>query len=311
MQTIVITGGTGLVGRTLAIDLMGKGYRVIILTRNPRKYRSGSEQLRFAGWNPGQGWVDPWAIGEADHIINLAGAGVAEKRWTRSRKRELVQSRVSAGTVLVNALKEVPNKVQTVVQASAIGWYGPDPEHPNRPFTESDPADTQFLGDTCRQWEASMEPVTGMGKRLVVLRIGIVLGTSGGALKEFVKPLRLGVAAVLGNGRQVISWIHIKDLSRMCEFVLTHPEVRGIFNAVAPHPETNRNLVMALARIVRGKWFIPVPVPALILKVVMGEMSIEVLKSATVSGQKIQNAGFTFNYPEIHIALQELFAGKS
>lgn len=308
MQTILITGGTGLIGKALAADLLGRGYRVIIITRHPAQYKSREERLRYAGWDPERGWIDPWAIGEADHIINLAGAGVADKRWTPHRKQLLVNSRVSGGNVLAEALAQMPNKVQTLVQASAIGWYGADPVNPNpHPFMETAPADGQFLGATCRQWEASIEPIKSLGKRVVVLRIGLVLTPAGGALKEFLQPLRLGIAVVMGDGRQVFSWIHIRDLCKMMAFAIERPEVSGVYNAVAPHPESNRNLMIALARMVRGRKYILVPVPSLVLKILLGEMSVEVLKSATVSARKIGEAGFTFSYPEIHFALQDLF----
>ena len=190
-----------------------------------------------------------------------------------------------------------------MVSASAIGWYGPDRILPNpTPFAESDPADESFLGSTCRQWEESIEPVTQSGKRLVKLRIGIVLSKDGGALKEFIKPLKFGVAAILGSGKQIISWIHIDDLVQLFITAMEIETWQGTYNAVAPNPVSNKELTLQLAKS-RKKFFIPIHVPTFILKIMLGEMSVEILKSATVSSQKVQKAGFQFSFPTIKDAL--------
>jgi uncharacterized protein len=203
-------------------------------------------------------------------------------------------------------LKTIPNKVKAVVSASAIGWYGSDPIIPNpKPFEENNPADETFLGNTCKQWEESIEPVTQSGKRLVKLRIGIVLSKDGGALSEFKKPLQFGVAAILGNGKQIISWIHIDDLVRMFIAAIENSTMNGVYNAVAPVPVSNKNLTIQLAKS-RKKFFIPVHVPSFILKLILGEMSIEVLKSATVRSNKIELTGFNFKFPTVTAALSNL-----
>jgi hypothetical protein len=205
-------------------------------------------------------------------------------------------------------LKEIPNKVKTVISASAIGWYGADTAVSRKQgFTEEAPADTQFLGETCRLWEESIRPVEQMGIRLVKLRTGIVLGNEGGALAEFKKPLKAGIAAILGDGRQMVSWIQADDLCRMYLHALENEEIRGAYNAVAPHPVSNKQLTVTLAKQMRGNFYIPVHVPSFVLKIALGEMSIEVLKSATVSSRKIEATGFSFRYPTIEMALQQLF----
>jgi uncharacterized protein (TIGR01777 family) len=167
----------------------------------------------------------------------------------------------------------------------------------SRSFVETDPAAEDFLGTACKAWEASIDLVSSFGKRFVKLRTGIVLSNEGGALKEFKKPLRFGVAAILGNGKQVISWIYIEDLVRLYIYAIENSKLNGVYNAVAPFPVTNRNLVLQLAKCVRGKFFVPVYIPSFILKIVLGEMSIEVLKSASVSCEKIKKEGYTFIYP--------------
>jgi uncharacterized protein len=303
MTTVLITGGTGLIGKVLTKALLEKGYHVIILSREPGKYPQGNH-LSYASWDIDQQTIDTNAITKADHIIHLAGAGVADKRWTKKRKQEITDSRVKSSALLVKALQENTNRVKTVVSASAIGWYGPDPLIPNPvPFTETAPAAPGFLGQTCFQWEQNQQPVKDMGKRLVQLRIGIVLSAEGGALAEFKKPLRMGVATILGNGKQVISWIHVDDLVKMFIKAIEDESMQGPYNAVAPLPVTNKELVICLARN-KKRFYIPVYVPAFMLKLVLGEMSIEVLKSATVSAARIKTAGFDFAYPTLAEAIR-------
>ncbi|MBI5372534.1 MAG: TIGR01777 family protein [Sphingobacteriales bacterium] len=300
MAVVLITGGTGLLGRALAGALVARGYECIILTR---QQRSGGAGLRYASWDPRNNTIDEKALQEADYIIHLAGAGIAEKRWTSKRKQEILDSRVQSGKLLAGSLRRIPNKVKAVISASATGWYGADPgSRDGKPFTEEDPAGAGFLGNTCRQWEESTRHVTVLNKRLVVFRIGIVLSKEGGALKEFLKPLRFGVAAILGSGKQITSWIHIDDLVQLFIYALENPEIKGIYNAVAPGPVSNRELTLVLAKL-KKRFYIPLPVPAWLLKLILGEMGPEILKSATVSCEKIQRTGFKFRYPDIHSAL--------
>jgi uncharacterized protein (TIGR01777 family) len=308
METVLITGGTGLIGKALTRFLTEKGYKIIIFSRKPAENRKNvSENVSYASWDIKAQTFDRRAIEQADHIIHLAGAGVADKRWSESRKQEILDSRVQGSALLVKAIKETPNKIKTVVSASGIGWYGADPAIPNpKPFVETDEPDKDFLGETCRLWEESIHPVIYFGKRLVKLRTGIVLSREGGAFAEFRKPVKFGVAGIIGSGKQVISWIHIDDICRMYLYALENKSVHGIYNAVAPKPVSNRELTLCLAREQKGPFFVPVHVPTFALKLALGELSVEILKSTTVSSDKIRKSGFDFMYNSIEPAVKAL-----
>jgi uncharacterized protein (TIGR01777 family) len=308
METILITGGSGLVGRTLTDLLLKKGYQVIILTRKITD-KNPKPNLKYALWDIKKNAVDVQAILESDYIIHLAGAGVVDKKWTAVYQQEIVDSRVNSSSLIIETLKNNPNKVKALISSSAIGWYGPDLSS-NYQFVETDKHDNSFLGNTCKLWEDSVDPAQQMGIRVCKLRTGIVLSTEGGALKEFLKPIKLGVAAILGNGKQMVSWIHINDLCRMFLFAIENKDISGSYNAVAPHPVSNKNLTLSLAKQIKGRFFMPSYVPSFILKLMMGKRSIEVLKSCYVSAEKISKSGFTFFFPSIEVALKDLFSKK-
>ena len=311
METVLITGGTGMIGKALTQALIERGFNVIILTRHFNdKQKTGNDKLTYAIWDIAKQTIDKNAFAKADYIIHLAGASVAEKRWTKKRKQEIVSSRVDSGKLIVDSLKKLPNKVKTVISATAIGWYGPDKSDANK-FTEDDPSSNDFLGQTCKQWEIAIEPVSFLGKRLVKIRIGIVLSNEGGAYVEFKKPLKFRLATILGNGKQIVSWIHIDDLVRAILFAMGNEKMEGVYNAVAPHPVSNKELVLEIARKERGRSYIPVHVPTFALKIRLGEMSVEVLKSATVSADKIQQAGFIFQYPDLESAISQMVSQKN
>src|SRR5205809_527660 len=254
MATVLITGGTGLIGSALANELLNRSYDVIILTRSPEKY-SNTSRLSYAKWDIEKQTIDGKAVTKADYLIHLAGEGIADKRWTLKRKKQIAESRIKSSTLLVKALQENVNKVRVVVSASGVGWYGsPSLTLPGgkgtekNPFEENDPAAEDFLGTTCREWETSIDRVSSLGKRLVKFRTGIVLSKEGGAIKEFKKPLRFGIATILGNGKQIMSWIHLDDLVRLYILAIANERLNGVYNAVAPHPVTNKKIIIQLAR---------------------------------------------------------------
>jgi uncharacterized protein (TIGR01777 family) len=304
METVLITGGTGLIGKALTQFLTGRGYNVIILSRKAITNYSNiaPENVRFAKWDVKKKVMDITALQQADYIINLAGAGVMDKKWTAAYKNEIVNSRIESAALLVQSLQQNPNKVKAVISASAIGWYTAG----NTMHTEEEEADKSFLGETCRLWEESIQPVTGLNKRLVTLRIGIVLSKNGGALKEFMQPIKYGIAAILGNGKQVLSWIYINDLCRIFLHAIENEKINGVYNAVAPHPITNKELTLALAKKMKGRYYLPVQIPSFILKLMLGERSIEILKGVLVSSKKIEASTFMFRFENIDAVLRDL-----
>lgn len=307
-ESVLITGGSGLVGTALTHYLLQKNYNVIILTRSAGK-KSDRDGLSYAVWDIKKQEMDIVALQQADHIVHLAGAGVVDEKWTDAYKKEIEESRTLSSKLIIDSLQKHPNKVKTLVSASAIGWYGKD-ERKDAAFTEEDDAADNFLGKVCRLWEESVDPATALGIRVCKLRTGIVLSNDGGALAEFKKPLRFGIAGILGSGDQVVSWIHMEDLCRMYLHCIENTAMEGSYNAVAPMPVTNETLTLELANKMRGKTFIPIHVPGFVLKIMMGKRSIEILKSTTVSCKKIQSQDFTFVYPSIEAALEELCGKK-
>jgi uncharacterized protein (TIGR01777 family) len=303
MDSVIITGGTGLIGTVLSKFLVARGFEVIILSRDPKAHRSSSPGISYAAWNIEEQSANEEAFQKAKYIIHLAGAGVADKPWTEKRKKEIVESRTKSSALLIKAMSQIPNQIVSVVSASAIGWYGQ-----NNPGLgiETDPPDPGFLGETCRAWENSIQPVAALGKKLVILRTGLVLSNDGGAFPAFAKPVRYGIAGILGTGKQMISWIHIEDICRLYMEAMVNPSWSGIYNAVSPNPVNNRNFTMALAKKMKGSFFIPIPVPDFILRLMLGERSIEVLKSSHISSNKLKQQGFQFIYPTIDAAFREL-----
>ena len=311
MATVLISGGTGMIGNRLSQHLIERGYTIIILSRDKNK-SSKNANLFYSHWDVEKNIIDSEVVRKSDHIVHLAGAGVMDKKWTEAYKKIILSSRTKSAELIINCLKNNDHHVKSFVSASAIGLYGADEKKINtgKGFTETDLAADDFLGKTVLLWEASTDPVALLGIRLVKLRTGIVLSNDGGALKEYKMPLRFGVAPVLGNGKQIISWIHIDDLCRMYCEAIENIYLNGSYNAVAPHPVSQKTLIVGLAQKLRNNFFTAVYIPAFLLKLRFGKRSIEILKSAWVSSKKVTSTGFTFLYPTIDAALNELAADK-
>jgi len=306
METVLITGGTGMIGKALTQALIERGFNVIILTRHINdKQKTKNDKLSYAVWDVEKQTMNKDAFAKADYIIHLAGANFADKRWTDKRKQEIVSSRVDSAKLLIQGLKTIPNKVRVVISASGVSWYGADDNKMLKPFSENDPPANDFMAQTCKQWEAAIEPAAFLGRRLIKFRIGPVLSTDGGAYVEFKNPVKFGLAGIIGNGQQILSWIHIDDLVRAILFSMGTEQMEGVYNAVSPKPVSNKELILEIAK-TTGKFFIPVHAPSFALKIVFGEMINEILKSTTVSSEKLQLAGFIFQYPDIESAIHHL-----
>lgn len=305
MKFIGITGGTGLIGRHLSKLLAEDGYEIIVFTRKPDKNRKYIKNTTYAEWNPRKQIIDTTQLAKVQAMVHLSGEGIADKRWTEQRKTDILDSRVLSTNFLVEQLKLHAKQCRVLVCSSAIGYYGADNKNPEA-FKENSIPANDFLGRTCAQWEAASESAEDFTRR-VILRLGIVLAKDGGAFKEFNKPMKYGIMPILGSGDQMVSWIHVTDVARMIRFAIERIEVSGTFNATAPLPVTHSNLVHSMAR-ARGGIKIPIPVPAFLLKIMLGEMSIEVLKSCTVSSEKIKDEGFRFEFRDIETAVKDLLA---
>ncbi len=299
MQQILITGGTGLVGTQLTQLLLSKGYGVHIFTRNKPK-NTTKENIKYFEWDTEIGTYDKNAFNNVVAIVNLAGAGVADKRWSKERKSEILNSRVQSGNLLVKALQETTNTVTIIIQASASGWYNMEQlSHTNgNQFQEDQPANTDFLGATCKAWEDSIKGVLALHKRLVTIRIGIVLSINGGMVKELAKPMNFGIIPVFGNGKQIVPWIHIDDVCGMILFAI-EKNINGIYNAASSEPVNQKTLAKQIAKVLQKKCFIAPPIPSFVLKLMLGEMSIELLKSISISNTKIKKEGYNFLYPSL------------
>lgn len=308
MATILISGGSGLIGRHLTPYLAKRGHSVIILTRK-KGLKSDAEGVEYSHWNVDRGEIDRAVLRRSDHIIHLAGAGVVDKKWTEEYRREIVDSRTKTAALILKGLREADHRVQSFVSAGAIGYYGPDtPASATAGFEESDVAANDFLAQTCLQWEAASEPAKEMGLRRVVLRQGIVLANGGGAYQEYKLPLKFGVAPIFGNGKQNMSWIHVEDVCRMYGMAVENDYFTGVYNAVAPEVVTQKQFMIRLGKEMRGRFYTTIHVPAFLLALMMGKRSIELLKSAKVSCKKIKQAGFQFLYPTVPAALADLNA---
>ena len=299
MKTILVTGGSGLVGRRLTEMLTERGYRVLWLSRD-RDLES--DPPRYS-WDYRNRTIDMEAVEQADVIIHLAGANLGEGRWSDARKEEIVASRVDTAGLLFDTLKETEHRIEAFISASAIGYYGSAVTE--RIFTEEDNVDdTDFLSDTCRRWEeATFRFNTLSGVRTVALRTGFVVDQSSDAFKKMMLPTRLGVGSPLGSGRQQISWIHLDDLCHLYIRAVEDPSMKGIYNAVAPEYMTNAGFMRILAREMRRPFFFPA-VPAMLLRLVMGEAADLVLGGSRISSQKILDTGFRFSYEHAEEAIR-------
>jgi uncharacterized protein (TIGR01777 family) len=297
-QHILLTGGTGAIGGYLTDLLLEKGYRVSHLSRSQGK----DARVKTFLWDVAKGEIDAHCVDGVDTIVHLTGAGIAEKRWTEKRKKELIESRAKSIGLIYNLFREKPHQVKSVISASAIGYYS---DRGDDLMTEDSPPSNDFLARCCTEWELAVDKGKDLGLRVAKLRTGVVLEKRG-ALAAMDKPVKLGLGSPIGTGRQWVPWIHWQDVVEIYLLAIENPALEGVYNMVAPNPVTNKRLTQAIARLLYKPLWLP-NVPAWALKLALGEMSTIVLGSTKVSAQKIQDAGYVFKFPQLEGALKNIY----
>ena len=301
---VIITGGTGLIGRALAADLAARGDEVIVLSRDPKRAAALPGETRIEQWDAATslGWGS--LVHATTAIVNLAGASIAAGRWTAQRKQLIRDSRVKAGRAVVQAIQEAGERPRVVIQASAVGYYGP---RGDEAVTKDSAAGTDFLARVCVDWEASTAPVESLGVRRAVIRTGVVLSATGGALPRMLLPFRFFVGGPLGSGRQQFPWIHLDDEVAAIRFLLDQETASGPFNLSAPNPLTNAEFAHALGRVIGRP--AALPTPSFALRLLFGEMATALLDGQRAVPRRLLDLGFSFRYPEAESALRNLLAG--
>jgi uncharacterized protein (TIGR01777 family) len=292
---ILMAGASGLLGTPLADRLRTAGHDVTRLVRRPA--RAADEVT----WQPSQGRLDPAVVAAADAVINLAGAGIGDKRWTARYKSLLRSSRVDSAGTIARTIQQLPDadRPRTLLQASAIGWYG---DTGDREVTEEEPAGSTFLADLCRVWEAAARPAEDAGTRVVPMRTGLLLDPAGGLLKSLLPLFKLGGGAKIGAGRQWMSCVTLPDWLAAAEFLLDAGDVAGPVNMVGPRPVTNAEFTKALGRAVHRPALLMIPGAA--VQIAVGEVGGEIRRSQRVLPAALERAGFRFTYPDIDSALR-------
>ncbi len=292
MAKIIITGGTGLVGTRLTEMLLKNNHEVVILSRNPKHENEYK-------WDISTGFIDKKALLNTDYIIHLAGAGIADQRWTAERKKIIIDSRVQSANLLFNKVKEFQIALKGFISASGIGYYGAvTSEHI---FVETDEVGHDFLGEVCEKWEDAAHQFKTLEVPVNILRTGIVLSEKGGALEKMKTP----IVSPLGSGKQYMPWIHIDDLCQMYVHCIENNS-SGIFNAVAPDHETSKSFSKALANSIKHP-YIGFGVPRFLLKILFGDMAKILLEGSRVSAKKIEKNGYSFRFKSLEKALDHLF----
>ncbi len=301
-KTVLITGGTGLVGTRLSQLLTEKDYKVIHLSRK----RSLSATYPAFQWNIEKGEIDEAALLQADYIITLAGAGIADKRWTKSRKKLIINSRVKGIQLLKKELLAKNIRPKAIIGASAIGFYG---DSGQAEVNETSSSGNDFLSESVRAWESAYNGLKELNIRIPIIRIGIVLSTLGGALSKMLPTYKVGVGTYFGSGQQIYSWIHIDDICKMFIHAIENEEIKGVYNGVTPNPVSNKRMAIDIGKAL-NQLTLPLPAPAFGLKLALGEMAAVILSSSNISAQKIVDAGFQFDYPELIPALKNILTNK-
>ena len=299
MAKVLITGGSGSIGRRIIPKLQAKGHSVSVIGRTIH------EELGVPSftWNLQKGTLDERALKDVTHIIHLAGAGIADKPWSPSRKQEILESRVKPLQLLSDLLKRRNQRIEAIISSSAVGYYGAITS--DKIFEEEDKPADDFLGNTCKMWEQAVMLFKPVADREVRIRTGIVLMKEDGALPKLAAPVKLGFGAALGSGKQWMPWIHIDDLVDLYIKAVEDRQFTGPFNAVAPEDANQSSFIKKTGKALNRPVFLP-PVPGFLLKTLMGDMSKVVTEGSRVSSQKISDSGFEFKHPQLQEALNDL-----
>ena len=297
--SVLITGGSGLIGRYLTSLLLSEGYKVSHLSRKSNQFG----RVRVFRWDPEKGILDPNVFEGIDYIIHLAGANIGEKRWTKARKKEIISSRVDSAKLLLKVVRDNTIDLKGFISASAIGYYGSlTSEHI---YTEEDPPAADFLGNTCREWEEEADRFNETAVRTVKIRTAVVLEKSDSAMAKLLKPAKLGIFPVLGSGKQYMPWIHIEDLVNIYLKAIRDENMHGAYNAVAPQHVSQKEFMRNLAAAM-NKPFFQLPVPSFFLRLVIGEMADVVLKGSRINSDKINLTMFSYKFGHLETALTDV-----
>lgn len=298
-MNVLIGGGSGLLGTAIRELLEQKGHRVAVLSR-----KENAEGVKTFRWNVAERSIDDKAIDFADAVINLAGTNLAGKRWTLEQKKNIINSRVKSTGFLAATVERLQKPLRAFVSASAIGYYG-SVTYTDKVFTEEDPPGKDFLGQTCEIWEKAADLFMQMYIRTVKLRVGVVLSENGGMLKEVLPVFNKSLGAPLGSGKQYLPWVHIDDVAAMFVFALENSNLSGSYNAVAPKPVSNKTFTHRLNEVLGKKTRLP-NVPGFILKMLFGGSATLMLDGTPISSEKIQKAGYNFQFEELQPALEDI-----
>ncbi len=298
---VLIAGGTGTIGQRLVDNLFDHGHIVTVLSRQKYKPANLPAKLKFAQWDgkTATGWAHH--LENVDAIVNLAGAGIADERWTTERKQLILDSRVNAGKAITEAIQAATNKPKVLIQSSAVGYYGP---RGDEVITESSQPGDDYLAQVCRAWEDSTKAAEEMGVRRAIIRTGVVLDMAGGAFPRMLVPFRMFVGGPIGMGLQWFPWIHFLDEADAIRFLIENEPAGGPFNLTAPNPLRNRDFVRIIGRVMSRPAFAPVPSP--VLKLVFGEMATVLLDGQRVIPERLQELGYEFKFPTAEEALRNL-----
>lgn len=298
-MNILITGGTGMIGHRLTELLLQKGHKVAYLSRR----KENIANVEVYQWDIQKGFIEAGALENADYIIHLAGAGIADKRWSDERKQEIINSRIQPIELINRHLQEKSIQLKGFISASAIGYYGGDTGETK--LDENSPAGNDFLAECTKLWEVEAQKISS-AERIISIRIGIVLSEKGGALPKLVQPIRFGFGAALGSGKQFMSWIHIDDLCEIFIKAIEDKTLHGAYNAVSPNPVRNQEMTSVAANVLKKPLWLP-NIPSFVLKLVFGEMGIVVTGGNFVQNKRLsQESNFKYKFTNIKEALKDL-----